>query len=111
MASSFEFELVGLEGVLGRMKDWSEDLARRADDAVSAVAASAAVNAQSLVRVDTRDLQESIESHRVSWGHASLSAGAGLGYATRVEALDPFFEPSIEQARDDLRARILRGFR
>ena len=111
MAAGFEFELQGMDKLTYELQKWGDDLLIRADNAVAEVAASAVKNAELRVRVDEGDLQESTEAHRVSWGHQSVTAGKGLNYATRIEALDPFFRPSIEQARDDLRRRILRGLR
>ena len=89
-----------LEGVEDR-------LLGQLDEAVAESAGVAVSQAQADVRVDSGDLQESIEAHRVGWGHQVVTAGEGLGYAARIEALDPYFNPSIEQARDDLRRRVL----
>ena len=102
-----DFELIGLDAVLQRMQAWESDVLGQLDQAVEASADTAVEAARLDVRVDSGDLEASIEAHRVGWGHQLVTAGQGLGYARRVEALDPYFAPSIEQARDDLRRRVL----
>ena len=101
-----EFSFTGLDAVLQRMRAWESDTLGQLDQAVEESANTAVDAAQSAVRVDSGDLQESIESHRVGWGHQLVTAGQGLGYAKRIEALDPFFTPSVKQARNDLRRRV-----
>ena len=102
-----DFELTGLDAVLRRMQQWSDDQLRDLDQAVEESADTAVEAAQSDVRVDSGDLEASISSHRVGWGHMLITAGENLGYAARIEALDPYFNPSVEAARDDLRRRVL----
>ena len=101
-----DFEFSGLGAVLQRMQEWGDDQLRELDQAVEESADTAVDAAQSDVRVESGDLQESIEAHRVGWGHQLVTAGEGLNYAARIEALDPYFNPSIKQARDDLRRRV-----
>ena len=104
MADGFSFE--GLDGVLANLQAWEADVLGQLDQAVEASADTAVEAARSDVRVESGDLQESIEAHRVGWGHQLVTAGQGLGYAKRIEALDPFFTPSVKQARNDLRRRV-----
>ena len=101
-----DFELIGLEGVLQRLQEWGDGTLGQLDQAVEESADTAVDAARSDVRVDSGDLAASIEQHRVAWGHRLVTAGDGLGYAKRIEVLDPFFTPSIKQARNDLRRRV-----
>ena len=103
----FEIEGRGFEGLARALEGVEDQLLGQLDQAVAESAGVAVSQAQADVRVSTGDLQESIESHRVGWGHQVVSAGTGLSYASRIEALDPFFAPSVEHARDDLRRRVL----
>ena len=103
----FTIEGDGFDGLARELEGVEDRLLGQLDEAVAASAGVAVTQAQSDVRVDEGDLQESIEAHRVGWGHQLVTAGEGLGYAKRIEVLDPFFNPSIEQARDDLRRRVL----
>ena len=97
----------GFDGLARELEGVGDHLLGQLDEAVAASAGVAVSEARSDVRVDSGDLQESIEAHRVGWGHQIVTAGEGLDYAKRIEVLDPFFEPSIQQARDDLRRRVL----
>ena len=106
MPPEVTFELQGLDGLIGRMQDWAEEAVNRADTAVEQAAKGAVQQAAAGVRVDTGRLRRTIESHRITWGHHRVSAGDGLGYASRIERLDAYFNPAIKDARDDLRRRI-----
>ena len=103
------FKISGLtfEGLARALESVEDRLLGQLDQAVEDAAGVGVESAREDVRVDTGSLQESIEAHRVGWGHQIVTAGAGLGYAARIEALDPYFNPSVEQARDDLRRRVL----
>ena len=101
------FSFTGLDAVLARMEEWGDAQLRQLDQAVEETALGAVESAQADVRVDSGDLEASIAAHRVGWGHMLVSAGEGLGYARRVESIDAYFNPSIQQARDDLRRRVL----
>ena len=103
----FTIEGDGFDGLARELAEVEAHLLNQLDDHVADAASVAVDEAQSDVRVDSGDLQASIESNRLSWGHQIVTAGDGLGYASRIEALDPFFNPSIEQARDHLRLRII----
>ena len=107
MGVEFTIEGDGFDGLARELEGVGDHLLGQLDRAVEESAGVAVDAAQSDVRVDSGDLRDSITQHRVGWGHQVVSAGEGLGYATRIEALDPFFQPSIERARDDLRRRIL----
>ena len=103
---SVEFELEGMDELVSRLEAWGADAVERADVAVEQAAKGAVQQAQGGVRVDTGRLRRTIESHRITWGHHRVSAGDGLGYASRIERLDAYFNPAVKDARDDLRRRI-----
>ena len=104
---TFEIAGDGFEGLARELMGVEDRLLGQLDQAVVDAAGVGVESARADVRVDSGDLRESIESHRVSWGHVQVTAGTGLSYGAAIERLDPFFQPSIEDARADLRQRIL----
>ena len=106
-APSIEFELEGLDGLLGRIEAWGESALDAADDEVVRAAADAAGLARDAVRVRTGDLQRSITSERVEWAFAVVEAGGPSAPHVRpVEKHTGFFNRSVDTIEQELRDRV-----